>query len=407
MFGNKQENLVPEPQLDVAVTTIPTDFYAGANPTISFKQVEKVVQANEKGLLTPADKKALDKATATGSGQEMHPVNVLGNRKKLILIGGGLFGLFIVGTGSYYWLQSKPPAVVQNQVPVVVDQTPVIVDTTSSTPVISVDTSSTEQIVASTKASDDIIEFPSMLLSKSADSDNDGLTDQEEDIYKSDSSNPDTDSDGYLDGSEVFHLYNPTGKEPIKLIESEVVQQFDNPTFGYSLYYPINWVPGNVNLDYRDMLFTAVSGENIEVRVFDKNATETFADWFGVNAPDQKYGDLTSFETRFTDKGSRRYDKLAYYFATPTHVFILVYHPTIGATTINFAATLEMMARSFKNDGQSFEEITTQQALTSPLTELPPVVAAPPAEASSTPANDSTTAVDTTNTISSTTTETL
>ncbi len=370
MFGQKQDNQIVEPQLDIAVTTIPTDFYAGANPTITFKHVEKVVQANEQGLLTPADKKALDKATAVGSGQELHPANVLGNRKKLFLIGGGLFSLFVAGAGGYYWLQNKPTAPTTNQTPIAIVPTPVDVEVPSTTPFVAPATT-TEQIPVVVTNPDSSIEFPALLLSKSFDLDNDGLTDLEEEMYKSDSGNPDTDSDGYLDGSEVFHLYNPIGKEPIKLIESEVVKEFTNPSFGYTLYYPISWVAGNVDQEYRDMLFNSVNGENVEVRVFDKQSAMTFADWFAVHASDQKYGDLNDFETRFGDKGSRRYDKLVYYFATPNRVFVLVYHPTIGASTINYAATIEMMARSFTVSGQSFDVIPLQTALTSPVTEIP------------------------------------
>lgn len=370
MFGNKEEGVVTEPQLDVAVTTIPTDFYAGANPTITFKHVEKVIQANEQGLLTPADKKALDKATAVGSGQELHPANVFGNRKKLVLIGGGLFTIFLLGTGGYYWLQSKPvlPAtpVETTPAPVVVVEVPPIL------PVVVIPTT-TEQIADTTQIiPDSSIEFPALLLSKSVDLDNDGLTDQEEAVYKSDPGNPDTDSDSHLDGTEVYFLYNPTGKEPIKLIESEVVKEFTNPSFGYTLYYPSNWVAGNVDQEYRDMLFSTISGENIEVRVFDKADTMSFADWLAVTTLDQKYGDLTDFETRFGDKGSRRYDKLVYYFTTLNRVYILVYHPVIGATTVNFPATLEMMARSFTVSGQSLEAIPAQTALTSPATEIQP-----------------------------------
>jgi len=46
------------------------------------------------------------------------------------------------------------------------------------------------------------------------DSDNDGLPDWQEKIYKTDPNNPDTDGDGYLDGEEVASGYDPTKKAP-------------------------------------------------------------------------------------------------------------------------------------------------------------------------------------------------
>ena len=46
------------------------------------------------------------------------------------------------------------------------------------------------------------------------DSDNDGLKDWEEELYKTDPHNPDTDGDGYLDGEEVNSGHNPLVKAP-------------------------------------------------------------------------------------------------------------------------------------------------------------------------------------------------
>ena len=46
------------------------------------------------------------------------------------------------------------------------------------------------------------------------DSDNDGLKDWEEELYKTDLHNPDTDGDGYLDGEEVAAGTNPLIKAP-------------------------------------------------------------------------------------------------------------------------------------------------------------------------------------------------
>lgn len=44
---------------------------------------------------------------------------------------------------------------------------------------------------------------------KLVDTDEDGLADITEKLYGSDINNPDTDGDGYLDGNEVSHGYNP------------------------------------------------------------------------------------------------------------------------------------------------------------------------------------------------------
>jgi hypothetical protein len=58
---------------------------------------------------------------------------------------------------------------------------------------------------------------------KTRDQDNDGLTDWQEEIYKTDLLNPDTDNDGYLDGEEVLSGYDPTKPAPDdKLIETAI-----------------------------------------------------------------------------------------------------------------------------------------------------------------------------------------
>ncbi len=58
------------------------------------------------------------------------------------------------------------------------------------------------------------------------DPDSDGLSDLEEPIYGTDLHNPDTDGDGFLDGNEVYHLYNPAAKAPVRLLDSGLVRLF-------------------------------------------------------------------------------------------------------------------------------------------------------------------------------------
>lgn len=54
----------------------------------------------------------------------------------------------------------------------------------------------------------------SIIESQNKDSDNDGLQDWQEALYKTDPLNPDTDGDGYLDGEEINSGHNPLVKAP-------------------------------------------------------------------------------------------------------------------------------------------------------------------------------------------------
>ena len=53
-----------------------------------------------------------------------------------------------------------------------------------------------------------------LIESQDKDSDNDGLKDWEEELYKTSPYNPDTDGDGYLDGEEINSGHNPLVKAP-------------------------------------------------------------------------------------------------------------------------------------------------------------------------------------------------
>ena len=60
------------------------------------------------------------------------------------------------------------------------------------------------------------------------DTDEDGLTDTEEATYGTEIDNPDTDGDGYSDGSEVENGYNPAGEGELPItIELDTTSMFD------------------------------------------------------------------------------------------------------------------------------------------------------------------------------------
>jgi hypothetical protein len=348
MFGKKQ-GIKTEEQI-VQVQTIPADFYGGQNPVVKFRKVEKEIALKPAKIL-PAEKKMMDKATMPGAGQPAHPANLFASRKFLIIGGIILLLLFVGGSAIYYWYQAKKtPAtsmpslnqIVQQTMPEVVPPvettTPVAEEPATTTP-----TTTQSAPVFSNEAP---IEFPSMLLGDSADLDKDGLSDAAEEVFATDPGLPDSDSDGFADGHEVYYLYDPANKEPARLIDSGRFRDYTNANFKYKIYYPTSWALGEVDPDSRDVLFSTLTGENIEVRTIDREGL-SFADWFAKWAPQEKYGDLAAFETYFGDSGMYRKDNLVYYLTDDRYVYVIVYHTT-DSNVVNYRSIIQTMARSFR-----------------------------------------------------------
>ena len=373
MFGHKKDTTQAEP-LEVKVQSMPKDFYGGANPVVTFRDVKKNVNISGEApsSLSKAEKVAYGQTTTVGRGSPLHIVNLLMNGKFIVLGGLGLFALFAGGAGVYYWYQSNvgtvnnaptPPAILTVQTPEI---TPAPILETTTTP---------SEIVTGTVpvvSSNSLLEFPSMGLVDSVDLDNDGLSDTAEEIFQTDPALPDTDEDSYSDTHEIFYLYNPAGKEPMRLIEAGTMQEYINPVFNYSLYYPLKWAVGNTKDDYRDILFSTLSGDNIEVLTVDKDINQDFVTWFLQNVPGEQFSNYGSFESRFGAIGYERSDKLVYFIVTPERIYILAYH-TSETKIVNYRIVLNMIARSFKLPGASgnmasLEEMISQSATTTVVT---------------------------------------
>ncbi|MCX6782300.1 MAG: hypothetical protein NTW66_04270 [Candidatus Magasanikbacteria bacterium] len=341
MFGKKEEKIVSSPEASIKVVTMPHDFYAGANPTVKFKEVEQTIDLNKLAGIKEHEKKALHAATAAQGA-----ANTLSSKRWVWVVGSiVLFLIFAGGAGIYYWWQGRSKIIAQTPVlpPITtppVNQEPVV----PTTPVEPATTTPEPELPVITEAG---LEFPSKLLAESVDFDADKVSDVAEELFATDPSNADTDKDGYQDGHELYYLYNPNGAEPKKLIDSGFVRNYISPGFGYELYYPNNWAIGAVDVAGRQMLFSTLTGENIEVRVFDLLPGQTFAEWFALNAPQENLGDYTDMQSRFNANAKMRSDGLVYIFYDSTHVFALLYHTT-ESNTVNYKVVIQTMARSFK-----------------------------------------------------------
>lgn len=362
MFGKKPKEDINLQELPkIGVTTIPKEFYGGANPVIKFKTVET--------NLNPAPAQPIKKVEMTKQNTVEKTAAAVGNRKIFILVGVGLFGLFVLGAGFYYWQISQPPKQKQPQTNPLVNNppqntAPVVIPTTT-TPVVEVPTTTPEVVVPTTTVSmkGGLLEFPSILLGNSADQDHDGLLDTEEELFNTDPAKPDTDGDGYDDSMEVDNLYSPTVFAPARLLDTSAVKEFTNPLFGYKIYYPSSWAVANVDPEYRDMLFSTITGENIEVRVFDKENNQSFEEWFAIWAPEERLGSLMDFKTVFGGTARERNDKLVYYFSDDKHYYVIVYHLT-GSSVVNYRNVINMMARSFRTSAETNAVLKNQEIIT-------------------------------------------
>jgi hypothetical protein len=344
----EEKNIPSVSESELEVKTIPKDFYGGANPVVRFHEVERIVEVekNKQTTVTPDEKKAWEKENASGANTKVHPANLLANKKFVIFSSFGLFAILVGVSAGYYFYQANNQDK-QNQFPVpdikqVVNSSP-----TSSVVVVPTPSSSVSDVIipSSTVA----IELPSRLLGVSADFDNDRISDLAEEVFNTDPANADTDGDKYPDGHEIYYLYNPAGFEPMRLIDAGIVDEYRNPIFGYKLYVPKTWAIGVVESDYREVIFSAITGENIRVRVFDLAADETFSGWFYANAPQEKMTDLLEFTTSFKLVGKMRNDGLVYYFIDRQFVYVISYHPNED-NIVNYKAVMDVVSRSFQLD---------------------------------------------------------
>lgn len=180
-----------------------------------------------------------------------------------------------------------------------------------------------------------------------ADEDKDGLTDTEEALYTTDSVKSDTDGDGYPDSLELINLYNPTGFAPQKIEETSLVKIYTNSSYGYSIFYPTNWLPKALDESNREVMFTSATGEFIQVIVEDNPNLTPLLDWYLSEAPGTNPADVGTAATKGGLLGIKSPDGLTVYFGVGDKIYAVSYSLGIK-TELNYKSTFEMMVKSFK-----------------------------------------------------------
>lgn len=385
MFGRKKKKNINKKKKNSAdMHVMPEDFYGGKDPVIHYQKTGST------GSVSTSIKTVTKDSKSIKSSRGFNLSNLLKN-KKVVYIGGGVVSVVVITLISLYYLnqagllgnkevkqvvEEKTTEVVVNssedQVDVVEDIDDEIEDT------VDFPSTDTDQVVTSTEGDistptttptveEEMIDFPSILLADSVDLDSDSLTDLEEEVFNTDSGTWDTDNDGYYDGQEVYNLYNPRGLAPVRLVDSGLVREYINPAWQYRIYYPLTWQAANVDKNYRQVLFSTITGDFVELSVFQKNLDESFEDWFARRAKDQKYSDLQEFTNLFEEDCLKRKDDLVAYFEQGNNIYVLIYHP--GTTnSVPFRNVVKMMVQSFRPD-KTLINIPDQPILPEPVVE--------------------------------------
>jgi len=298
--------------------------------------------------------------------------------KLVIIIFGSLFGLAIIGTIVFLYVSSqKQPAPAQQaeqpaqqqttQQPPAQEQTPP--ETASTTP-----TSTEPQSESSAQGgqqqppsgqtttpqqTQQVAGQQPTALVLGVDSDQDGLTDVEERIYKTDPNNSDTDNDGFSDGNELKNLYDPLRPEA-RLEVSGLVNKYTNQTFKYALLYPASWVAKANDRSDREVMISTASGEFFTITVEDNPNHLSPVDWYTtVVAPGSDSSRLQSFSFD-TWAGVMTEDSMTVYLTRnekdPTkQTLMYVFHYNLNKNTeLNYMTTFQMMLRSFVFTDLSF-----------------------------------------------------
>ena len=347
----------------VRMTVIPEIFYGGKDPVLHYEETAINVPSKPK-TLPPPPKKLPPKPAAS------KPPFSIGKALMIllpvvVLAGGGLTW--------YLMVKSKQASIARTPTATPLPPAPIAPE-----PEPEPEPAPPPELAPSLPERP--LVFPRIFLVDSADLDLDALTDKEEEMFTTDSGVWDSDQDGYFDGQEVFNLYNPKGFAPVRLIDSGLIREYVNPTWQYRVYYPIGWEAAPVDSKADHVLFSAITGDFIEVRAFAKESGEAFTDWFARRTADQQFSDLSDISNRFNVSGWKRRDELAAYFQTDQSVFVFIYQIGAAAEDVPFRNIMKMMYQSFRPGSGVTDEIPGQTPLPSApdfTTLLPPGDLAP------------------------------
>ncbi len=181
------------------------------------------------------------------------------------------------------------------------------------------------------------------------DTDSDGLTDLEEMLFGTDARNPDTDADGFLDGNEVFNLYNPNGRAPAKLIDGGYMRTVSGD-IGWQMIIPKDWTLTYDSPDGSKASIASNQGESFTISVLGYDNTQNLIDWYIAQYPDVDKSMILSYKSKSGYEGIIGADLLTTYIPWDDKIFIFTYQMN-KQSFINFRTVYSMMLNSLSLTG--------------------------------------------------------
>jgi len=181
------------------------------------------------------------------------------------------------------------------------------------------------------------------------DTDSDGLSDLEESIFQSDPRNPDIDGDGFLDGNEVFNLYNPNGRAPAKLVDSGLIKEISGDV-GWSMFIPKDWTVSNDLADGSRATIDLGHGEKFYISIEKNDQNLPIVDWFMRQNPSAEKGQIMVYRSKGGYEGIIGPDLLTTYIPWDHSVFVFRYDMN-GQSFINYRTVYSMVLNSLKLQG--------------------------------------------------------
>lgn len=259
------------------------------------------------------------------------------------------FVAVLVGVVVVLFITREPATPVSVETPLV--ETPIPQPTPTPTPT----PEPTPTPVEPTPTPSPVVILPQIVsgsIPSATDTDQDGLSDREEQIFLTSASVPDTDQDGFLDGVELRNQYDPA--TPRALIEvSPQVKIVRNETLGYQMILPVSWVATRATSDGKEFVINPDQGsEAFRVTVYDNIDRLSVTEWYQNQQPGANLTQFVNFQNEAGWSGIQTQDHTLLIASFDdggpgSRAFIFVFHYDNGQeTSLRFLAVWDLMVNS-------------------------------------------------------------